>query len=149
MGKLKYIDNYNKTNYKMYQFRVKRSDVDIINKLDNINNRNSYILSLIREDINSSILSIKQIKDAIRPIMEKYEINEVYLFGSYARGEAKPSSDVDLYCSAGNIHSLFDRVGFVDELEEALGKSVDVITIGTELGVIFKKHMEEDLIRLI
>ncbi len=149
MEKLKYIDKYNKTNYKMYQFRVKKSDIDIINKLDNIDNRNSYILSLIREDINSSILTIKQIKDAIRPIMEKYEINEVYLFGSYARGEAKPSSDIDLYCSMGNIRSLFDRVGFVDELEEALGKSVDVITIGTELGVIFKKHMEEDLIRLI
>ena len=148
MEKLKYIDKYNKNNYKMYQFRVKKSDFDIINKLDNLENKNSYIVSLIREDIRPSILTIKQIKDAIKPIMDKYEINDVYLFGSYARGEAKPTSDVDIYCSKGNIHSLFDRVAFVDELEDALGKDVDVVTIGVKLGSIFEKYMKQDLIKL-
>ena len=33
-----YISNFNKNNYKMYQFRVKKSDINIINHLDNIEN---------------------------------------------------------------------------------------------------------------
>ena len=42
-----YISNFNKNNYKMYQFRVKKTNKNIINYLDNIKNRNSYIVSLI------------------------------------------------------------------------------------------------------
>ena len=38
-----YISNFNKNNYKMYQFRVKKSDDNIIKYLDNIENRNGYI----------------------------------------------------------------------------------------------------------
>ena len=71
-----YISNFNKNNYKMYQFRVKKSDINIINYLDNIENRNSYIVSLITTDISSSIYTIKEIKSIIKPILNKYGINE-------------------------------------------------------------------------
>ena len=77
-----YISNYNKSKYKMYQFRVKKSDNELINKLDNIPNRNNYITSLILEDIGSSVLTIKQIKERIKPIMAKHKVEDVYLFGS-------------------------------------------------------------------
>ena len=93
-----YISNFNKNNYKMYQFRVKKSDINIINHLDNIENRNSYIVSLINTDINNSICSIKEIKSIIKLVLNKYGITEIYLFGSYARGETKDSSDIDIYC---------------------------------------------------
>ena len=91
-----YISNFNKNNYKMYQFRVKKSDINIINHLDNIENRNGYIVSLINTDIKKSIYTIKEIKNIIKPILSKYGITEIYLFGSYARGEAKESSDIDI-----------------------------------------------------
>ena len=147
-NQLKYISNYNKEKYKMYQFRVKKNNEELIQKLDNITNRNEYITSLIMEDINPGILTIKQIKERIKPVMMKHDIKEVYLFGSYSRGEASRNSDVDIYCDSGDIKSLYDEVGFVEELEKALGKKVDVVTIGSEMHEYFKKHLEEDMIRL-
>lgn len=143
-----YISNYNKSKYKMYQFRVKKGDNELINKLDNIPNRNSYITSLILEDIGSSVLTIKQIKERIKPIMAKHKVEDVYLFGSYARGEANSNSDVDLYCSSGDIKNLYDEVSFTDELETALGKKVDVVFIGSQMHDYFRQQLEEDMIEL-
>ena len=106
-NQLNYISKYNKENYKMYPFRVKKNDIDIINKLENISNRNAYITGLIKEDIDSKVLTIKAIKEKIKPIMSKHNIKDVYLFGSYARGEANSNSDVDIYCDSGDLRSLY------------------------------------------
>ena len=144
-----YISNYNKSKYKMYQFRVKKSDNELINKLDNIPNRNNYITSLILEDISSTVLTIKQIKERIKPVMAKHKVEDVYLFGSYARGEANRNSDVDLYCSSGDIKSLYDEVDFIDELEAALGKKVDVVFIGSQMHDYFRQQLEEDKIKIL
>ena len=144
----KYISNFNKNNYKMYQFRVKKSDINIINYLDNIENRNSYILSLITTDISSSIYTIKEIKSIIKPILNKYGINDIYLFGSYARGEAKDSSDIDIYCDKGNIRTFIDQGLLEDELEEALHKKVDIIFDSSYIDEYFKKQIMEDMIKL-
>ena len=143
-----YINKYNKENYKSYQFRVKRSDIDLIKKLDSVANRNSYLISLLLNDIKPNILTIKQIKERIRPIANKHHIKEVYLFGSYARGEANADSDVDIYCSSGDVDTLFKRAGLIRELKEALGKDVDVITIGSSLRERFKQNIEEDMIKI-
>lgn len=64
----------------MYQLRVKKSDINIINHLDNIENRNGYIVSLINTDIKNFIYTIKEIKNIIKPILSKYGITEIYLF---------------------------------------------------------------------
>ena len=143
-----YINKYNKDNYIMYPFRVRKDNEIVINKLNNIPNRNKYILDLIENDINPSILTIKQIKERIKPIMEKHSIKEVYLFGSYARGEANANSDVAIYCEKGDVDSLFKAVSFDEELEEALGKKVDVITIGSNMHDYFKEQLERDMIKL-
>ena len=147
-NQIEYISNYNKQNYKMYQFRVKKSDTVLIDKLDNIDNRNAYLTNLVLNDIKSGILTIKEIKNRIRPVVEKHHIKDVYLFGSYARGEANEHSDVDIYCSSGDVDSLFKRAGLLRELAEALGKDVDVVTIGTKLKDRFKKNIEEDMIKI-
>lgn len=143
-----YISKYNKEKYKMYQFRIKKDDVKIIEKLDNVSNRNNYILNLIQNDIEPNILTIKEIKQKIKPVMEKYQVNEVFLFGSYARGEATSESDVDIYCSKGNLKSLIDEARFIDELEVSLNKKVDVVTIGSLMDEYFKQQLEGDLIKL-
>ena len=147
-NQIEYISNYNKQNYKMYQFRVKKSDTALIDKLDNVENRNAYLTSLVLNDIKPGILTIKEIKNRIRPVVEKHHIKDVYLFGSYARGEAKENSDVDIYCSSGDVDSLIKRAGLLRELAEALGKDVDVVTIGTKLKDRFKKNIEEDMIKI-
>lgn len=132
----------------MYQFRVKKSDLEIIEKLDSVVNRNSYITKLVRKDISSGVLTIKQIKQLIKPVISKYQIDEVFLFGSYARGEARSDSDVDIYCSRGKIRSLYDLSDFKEDLENALGKNVDVVTIGSQMDDSFRKHLEEDKIKI-
>ena len=147
-NQINYISNYNKDNYKMYQFRVKKNDNELIKKLDSVSNRNCYIKNLIMEDINPSVLTIKQIKERIRPIIAKHDIKEVYLFGSYARGEANSNSDIDIYCESGDVDTLWKFSAFCDELEEALGKKVDVVTIGSQMHDYFKQQLEEDKIRI-
>ena len=147
-NQLNYISNYNKENYKMYQFRVKKNNEELIQKLDSVSNRNEYITNLILDDINPGVLTIKQIKEKIKPIMSKHGIKEVYLFGSYSRGEANRNSDVDIYCDDGDIKSLYDEVDFIEELENALGKKVDVVTIGSDMNEYFRKQLEEDMIRI-
>ena len=146
--KINYISKFNKENYKMYQFRVKKTDSDLINKLDSVSNRNSYITQLIIDDIKSNILTIKQIKERIKPVIDKHGIDEVYLFGSYSRGEANSNSDVDIYCSSGDLKSLLDEVSFIEELESALSKKVDVVTIGSQMHWYFKEQLEKDKIRI-
>lgn len=148
INKQKYIDSYNKENYKMYQFRIKRDDMDIIDKLDSCPNRNQYVVNLIKDDIDSGVLTIKQIKTRIKPVLEKYNITEVYLFGSYARGEANRDSDVDIYCSSGDIKGLFQQSSFINEIKIALQKEVDVVFIGSKMHDYFKSQLEEDKIRI-
>lgn len=147
-NQLNYTANYNKENYRMYQFRVKKSDREMIEKLESVSNRNGYITGLIMEDIRPSVLTLKQIRDRVRPIMTRHKVSEVYLFGSYARGEANRNSDVDLYCDKGDVETLWQLSAFCDELESALGKKVDVITIGSRIDDYFKSQLEEDMIRI-
>ena len=141
-----YISKFNKENYKMYQFRVKQSDINIINRLDSIQNRNKYIIELIDNNIN--VLSIKEIKERIKPILNKYGINNIYLFGSYARGEAISTSDVDIYCDKGNIRTFIDQGNLEDELEQALNKKVDIVFDTSHMDDYFKEQIMVDLIKL-
>lgn len=132
----------------MFPFRVRRDDVSIIDKLTSVPNLNKYIYSLIDNDVNPSVLTIKQIKDRILPILAKHNIRKVYLFGSYARGEAKKTSDVDIYCESGDIRTFIDQGFLEEELEVALGKKVDLLFLGTRLNDYFKEQLERDKIRL-
>lgn len=147
-NQVEYISKFNKNNYKMYQFRVKKIDKELIDYLDKKENRNNYILSLINEDINKKVYTLKEIKRIIKPILNKYGISDIYLFGSYARGEAKSNSDIDIYCDKGNIKTLIDQGELEEELENALNKEVDIIFTTSILDEYFKEQIKEDMIKL-
>lgn len=54
------------------------------------------------------VYSFEEIAERVRPIAEKYGLRSVYLFGSYARGDADEDSDVDLLIDDGDeVHGLF------------------------------------------
>lgn len=75
------------------------------------------------------IYTIDDIRNKIQPIMEHYQIPAAYLFGSYARGEADDSSDIDLMVVVeGSIAEGFAFYDMLDELEETLDKDVDLVT---------------------
>ena len=82
------------------------------------------------------------------PILAKYKIKEVYIFGSYARGEANKNSDLDIYCEKGEIKTLIDQVEMEEELKKALNKEVDVVFIGSKMNDYFRKQIMEDMIKL-
>ena len=113
------------------------------------NKKQSTRIICNQEKAASVVLSINQIKERIKPVMDKHGIDEVYLFGSYARGGANSNSDVDIYCSNGDLESLLDEVAFIEELESSLGKKVDVVTIGSQMHWYFKEQLEKDKIRII
>ena len=142
-----YISKFNKDKYKCYLFRVKKENMNIINKLESLSNKNEYINNLIEKDV--STLTIKQIKDIVKPILNKYGIFEIYLFGSYARGEANKDSDVDIYCEQGNLNTLF-KIGFVfEELKTSLNKEVDLVFIGSDFDdEEFEEELKRDYIKI-
>lgn len=74
-----------------------------------------------------SIYTIDKIAEKVRPIAEVYGIDKMYLFGSYARGEATEGSDIDLYVELSKPLRL-RYCSFVSDIEESLGKCVDIIT---------------------
>jgi predicted nucleotidyltransferase len=65
--------------------------------------------------------TLDEIKTKIKPIAEKYDIPAVYLFGSYARGEANDGSDVDLAFdyTGSKITSFLREGGLHNDLESA------------------------------
>ena len=73
------------------------------------------------------------IKQRVAPVARKYGLRAVYLFGSYARGEATEASDIDLLIDTTGtaIKSLLQLAEVYCALETALGKPVDVITISS------------------
>lgn len=72
-------------------------------------------------------LDIVDIRNVVREFSDKYGADRVFLFGSYARGEANAESDVDLRIDRGRIRGL-SMGGFLLDVEEALGKKVDLLS---------------------
>jgi uncharacterized protein len=67
--------------------------------------------------------------DLLIQIAKKYHITYLAIFGSYARGEAGPESDIDLAVRFGRQYSMFDLTGAMADMAEALGREVDLIPI--------------------
>ena len=61
------------------------------------------------------IYTIDEISSRIRPVAEKYHLKAVYLFGSYARGEAREDSDIDLLVdlSGADLSGFLRLVGSI------------------------------------
>lgn len=79
------------------------------------------------------VYTVEQIAQRILPVAQKYGLKAVYLFGSYARGTAIESSDIDLLIdtSGTNIKSLLSLSAVYCDLEDALQKSIDLITVSS------------------
>ncbi|MCL2766775.1 MAG: nucleotidyltransferase domain-containing protein [Peptococcaceae bacterium] len=73
------------------------------------------------------MLTQYRIREIVKEIAPQYGIKQVYLFGSYARGDATEESDVDIRVVGGNIPTLFELGGLYEDLIESLGRRVDVV----------------------
>ena len=65
-------------------------------------------------------------RDAILAIAARHGVSRIRVFGSFARGEARNDSDLDLLIETGPAQSPFFPGGFLADLEDELGRPVDV-----------------------
>ena len=94
----------------------------------------------------SAVYTISEIKNIVCPLAKEYGAERVYLFGSYARGEATKNSDIVLRIDKGHIKGLA-LAGLLRDLEKALGCSVDLITT-TSLDKDFLSSSKNDEVLL-
>ena len=80
-------------------------------------------------DMKDIIFTIETISNLVKPIAEKYQVDQIYLFGSYARGEAGTDSDLDFLVYGGDNFKLTMIFALAEELREVLNKNVDVFEI--------------------
>lgn len=83
-----------------------------------------------RRQSTSDSLALAERND-INRIAAAHGALNVRVFGSVCRGEASSSSDLDLLVDMSEGRSLFDLIALGDELREALGVDVDVVTEGS------------------
>lgn len=74
------------------------------------------------------IYTLDEIRECIVPIAKEYGVEKVYLFGSYARGDATEQSDLDFRIDKGKIRSYFALGGLYNRLSDALSKPIDLVT---------------------
>ena len=82
------------------------------------------------ENLSKKIFTFDEIKKLVEPIAKKYKVDSIYLFGSYARGEADENSDLDflVYCGQ-NFKSSF-IFAIAEEFYEIFNKKIDAFEIG-------------------
>ena len=88
---------------------------------------------------------IEEIQKKIIPVLKRHGVRHAGLFGSAVRDEMKKTSDVDILVELQPDKSLLDLVALKLDLEEALGKKVDVVEYSTIHPFLEKKILKEEV----
>jgi predicted nucleotidyltransferase len=89
-----------------------------------------------------------QRRDEIMRLMEQYGAYNVRVFGSVARGEAGPDSDIDFLVSFPPNKSMFELVGLWLDLQELLGRDVSLLTDHDGMRERLHKNVIQDAVAL-
>lgn len=91
------------------------------------------------------MISPTDISTAVSRVLARYDVREAYLFGSFARGEQTPESDIDLRLACGATMTFGTLYELSLELEKELGRKVDIVTNPPEhMRLAFRKSIEQD-----
>jgi uncharacterized protein len=89
---------------------------------------------------------LKRITPKIVEILKRHNVKRAGVFGSYARGEQKKSSDIDILIEAADKKfSLLDQAGLEIELEKKLRKKVELITYNGINPLLKDRILKEEL----
>jgi len=91
------------------------------------------------------IKKIDEIKRKFLPILKRYNVKRAGIFGSIARGEENQESDIDILVEIEGRMSLLDFAGLKLELEEALGKRIDLGEYSTIKPIIKEQILSEEV----
>jgi len=86
---------------------------------------------------------LQQLRAYLPEIKDQYQIKDIRVFGSYARGEQTPDSDLDLLIDLKQEISLLDRIALKQELEDLLGVTVDIAKPENLHEIIREQVLEE------
>ena len=95
---------------------------------------------------NIDVVTIKKCLDEVLEDLKlKEKVKKVYLFGSFARGEATPSSDIDLRFETTNNISMFDIGNIRYYMKEKTGRDIDISNQDVnKLDPLFYKNIKKD-----
>lgn len=82
------------------------------------------------------------LKSLAEIVKKNYHAEIIGIFGSFARGEEKDTSDIDVLVQFDDDASLFDLVGLADFLEEQFHIKVDIVPIDT-----IREEIKEDVLK--
>ena len=91
-------------------------------------------------------MDIEEIKRKILPILQGYGVSRVGLFGSCVRGEIREDSDIDMLVEIEKNISLLDFAGLKIEIEDALGKKVDLVEYNTIKPLLEESILKEQVV---
>lgn len=91
------------------------------------------------------MISLADISIAVSRVLAQYDVSEAYLFGSFARGEQTPDSDIDLRLVCENTMTFGTLYELSHELEKTLGRKVDIVTNPPKhMRLAFRKSIEQE-----
>ena len=93
-------------------------------------------------------MDVEETKKKVIPLLKDYDVRKAGLFGSLARGDAREDSDVDLLVEFRGDKSLLDLAGLKLDVEELLGRRVDVLTYGSLHPLLRSRILREQKILL-
>lgn len=70
---------------------------------------------------------IDNVKDKILPVLQKYDVKQASFFGSIVREKWDKESDIDILVKLSDELSLLDFIGLKNELEDTVGRRVDLV----------------------
>ncbi len=94
-------------------------------------------------------LVIKMVEDIENrgiSVLRRHGVKKAGLFGSYVRGEARKDSDIDILVEVDDDMSLLDFAGIKVEIEESIGRKVDLVEYSTIKPVLRDKILKEQVI---
>ena len=87
------------------------------------------------------------LKDHYAVLKERYGVEEIGIFGSYARNEANEESDIDIFVKMEP--KLLNLVGVKQSIEEGLHKRVDIVRLREKMNPYLKKRIMKDGIYVV
>jgi predicted nucleotidyltransferase len=90
-----------------------------------------------------------EIKNIILSQLKEYNPLKIGIFGSFARGDNKKGSDIDILVEFKESPTLLTLIKLENDLSEILGIKVDLITTGALKNKRIKKSIKKDLIKIL
>ena len=88
-------------------------------------------------------MEINRLKEKVIPVLKQHSVIYAGVFGSVARGQDKPESDVDLLVRFKDVPGMFGYIRLENQLSKALGKKVDLATEQSLHRLIKPQILEE------